>query len=128
MMIPFGPQLIGETEKTLKALLLRFLADFRPHRAALGDAARGAAVRRGGLPGAGGRRHRSRSLPRCERARRCTDRPRPAPGWAATPAGSEVISRVLATSEREAGGIWRDHSAADVEATTQHVMKQATGT
>jgi hypothetical protein len=30
-----------------------------------------------------------------------------------------VISRVLATSERETGGIWRDHPAADVDATTR---------
>jgi hypothetical protein len=30
-----------------------------------------------------------------------------------------VISRVLATSERETGGIWRDHPAADVAATTR---------
>jgi hypothetical protein len=36
-----------------------------------------------------------------------------------TPAGRDVISRVLATSERETGGIWRDHPAGDVEATTR---------
>ncbi len=30
-----------------------------------------------------------------------------------------MISTVLATSERETGGIWRDHPAADIEATTR---------
>ena len=39
MTTPFGPQLIGETEKTLNALLLRLPRRHRPHRAPVGDAA-----------------------------------------------------------------------------------------
>ena len=119
MTIPFGPQLIGEAEKTLTGLLRRFLADTgitEPQWVTLrvaqlygaddSEALAATVADRAHFPDAS------------ELVGAMTDRGLLEDGRL-TPAGHDVISGVLATSERETGGLWRDHSAADVEATTR---------
>ncbi len=119
MTTPFGPQLVGETEKTLTALLRRFLAETglseaqwvtlrvaQLYGADDTEALAAAVADRADFPDAS------------DLVGSLTDRGLLEAGQL-TPAGRDVISRVLATSERETGGIWRDHPAADVEATTR---------
>ena len=119
MTTPFGPQLVGETEKTLTALLRRFLAE-----TGLSEA-QWVTLRVAQLYGADDTEALAAAV--ADRAHfpdasdlvgSLTDRGLLEAGQL-TPAGRDVISRVLATSERETGGIWRDHAAADVEATTR---------
>ena len=121
MTIPFGPQLIGEAEKTLTALLRRFLADtgltepqwvtLRVAQLYSADDSEGlvsAVVDRAHFPDAS-------DLVAALTGRGLLEDGR------LTPAGRDVISSVLATSERVTGGIWHDHPDADVEATTRVV-------
>ena len=119
MTIPFGPQLIGETEKSLTALLRRFLAD-----TGLTES-QWVTLRVAQLYGAEDSEalaatvaDRAHFLDATELVRTLTDRGLLEDGGLTT-TGRDVISSVLTTSDRETGGIWRDHSAADVEATTR---------
>ena len=119
MTIPFGPQLIGETEKTLTALLRRFLADTgltEPQWVTLrvaqlygGDGSEALAATVA---------DRAHFADASELVSAMTDRGLLENGRL-TPAGRDVISTVLAASERVTGGLWRDHPAADVEAATR---------
>jgi hypothetical protein len=119
MTIPFGPQLIGEAEKTLTALLRRFLADTgltEPQWVTLRVAQLYGADNSEALAAAVS--DRAHFLDASELVDAMTDRGLLEEGRL-TPAGRDVISNVLATSERETGGLWRDHPAGDVEAATR---------
>ena len=119
MTTPFGPQLVGETEKTLTALLRRFLAE-----TGLSES-QWVTLRVAQLYGvddteglAAAVADRAHFPDASDLVGSLTDRGLLEAGRL-TPAGRDVISTVLATSERETGGIWRDHPAADIEATTR---------
>ncbi len=77
MRTPFGPQLIGETEKALGALLRKVLEGVRAHRASMADAPTG----RGG--------HQPRAVRQCGRPRQRTFQPRLACRRAPHPGGTE---------------------------------------
>jgi len=116
---PFGPQLIGETEKTLTALLRRFLAETgltEPQWVTLRVAQLYGADESTGL--AATVADRAHFPDATDLVEVLTQRDLLEDGRL-TPAGHELIARVLVTSERETGAIWRDHPAADVEATTR---------
>jgi hypothetical protein len=119
MTIPFGPQLIGEAEKTLTALLRRFLAEpglTEPQWVTLRVAQiYGAADAETLAATVADRAHFSDAT---ELVRALTERGLLEDGRLTT-SGSDMISNVLATSERVTGGIWRDHPLDDVQATTR---------
>jgi hypothetical protein len=117
--IPFGPQLIGETEKTLAALLRRFLAEpglTEPQWVTLRVAQlHGADDAEALAATVADRAHFDDAT---ELVHALTDRGLLEAGRL-TATGRDMISRVLATSERVTGGIWRDHPTSDVDATTR---------
>jgi len=119
MTTPFGPQLIGETEKTLTALLRRYLADTgltEPQWVTLRVAQLYGAEDTAGLAAAVADRAHfpdARELVDAMTARGLLEDGR------LTTAGADVIASVLATSERQTGAIWRDHRAEDIEVTTR---------
>ena len=119
MTIPFGPQLIGEAEKTLTALLRRFLAEpglTEPQWVTLRVAQLyGADDAHDLATNVADRAHFSDAM---DLVGGLTARGLLENGQL-TPAGREVVTRVLSTSERETGGIWRDHPVEDVGATTR---------
>ena len=121
MSIPFGPQLVGQTEKTLNALLRRFLdgtgitepqwvtlrvADLIDGGAADADALALAVADRAHFEDAS------------ELVHQLTDRGLLDSGRV-TDAGREVLISVLATSAAETGNIWTGFPAEDIEATTR---------
>ena len=117
--VPFGPQLIGETEKTLTALLRGFLADTgltEPQWVALRVAQ---------LTVPGGTEELVRAV--TDRAH-FPDARELVAGLSKrglfgdgrlTPEGAATIASVLDASERATGGLWREHPASDLEATTR---------
>lgn len=117
--IPFGPQLVGETEKTLAALLRTFLSVdglSEPQWVTLRVAQLYGAGDPDGLVAAVADRAHfpdARELVAEMSERGLLD------NGQLTEAGRAVIADVLAASERVTGGIWRDHPTADVEATTR---------
>ena len=121
MSTPFGPQLIGETEKTLNALLAAVPRRDRTHRASVGDAAAGRHARRQRRRRRPGRRRgRPCALPRCGRSRQAslTDRGLLDNGRL-TSAGRELTAAVQATITTETAPIWDDLPADDVAAATR---------
>jgi hypothetical protein len=119
MTIPFGPQLIGEAEKTLAALLRRFLVESgltEPQWVTLRVAQLyGAADAEALAATVAERAHFDDAT---ELVRVLTDRDLLEAGRL-TSSGRDMISSVLATSERLTGGIWHDYAIQDVEATTR---------
>ena len=116
---PFGPQLIGETEKTLTALLRGFLADTgltEPQWVTLRVAQ--LCVPTGTEELVSAVADRAHFPDASELVAALTQRGLVA-GGRLTPAGEGTITSVLAASERATGGIWRDHATPDVEATTR---------
>ena len=117
MTTPFGPQLIGETEKTLQALLVRFLRDndlSEPQWVTLRLAEQldvdatglaAAVADRAHFPDAAG-------LVGALTDRGLLDRGR------LTAAGRDVLETTLARSGRETGQIWQDLPPEDVAAAT----------
>jgi hypothetical protein len=119
MTVPFGPQLIGETEKTLNALLRRFLADTgltEPQWVTLRVAQTADEPDTEGLVATVADRAHFRDAR--ELVAGLTERGLLDNG-SLTDEGRNTISGVLATSERVTGAIWRDLPAADVDATTR---------
>jgi hypothetical protein len=120
MSTPFGPRLIGETEKTLNALLRRFLAGtgltepqwvtlrLADELDGLADARRLAATLedRAHVPDAPG-------LVRELTARGLLD------GGRLTPAGRELVTTVQATIATQTAPIWDGLPAGDVDAATR---------
>lgn len=121
MTTTFGPQLIGETEKTLGALLRRFLADTgltEPQWVTLriaglldgtindDDELAAAVADRAHFADAG-------YLVRAATARGLVENGR------LTDRGRDTIAVVLARSEAATGQIWKDLPADDVAATTR---------
>lgn len=120
MSTPFGPQLIGETEKTLVALLRRYLGDSgltEQQWVTLRVASMaGEPSDRDGLVAAvADRAHFPDAAALVDEltVRGLLGDGRP------TEAGSEVLRTVLATSDANTGHIWRDLDDDDVEATTR---------
>jgi DNA-binding MarR family transcriptional regulator len=121
MATPFGPQLIGETEKTLVALLRRFLDDTELTEsqwvtlrvAGLLD---GSAVDGEGLAAAVA--DRAHFTDAAELVKSLTLRGLIENGRL-TDAGREVVAAVLAKSEAATGPIWKDLPADDVAATAR---------
>ncbi|HEX4980148.1 MAG TPA: hypothetical protein VFV63_00535 [Ilumatobacteraceae bacterium] len=120
MSTPFGPRLIGETEKTLNALLLRFLEGTgltEPQWVTLrladlldggvdGDGLAAAVVDRAHLPDA------------ADLVRELTDRGLLDDGRL-TSAGRELTASIQATITSETAPIWNGLSVDDVAATTR---------
>jgi hypothetical protein len=121
MATPFGPQLIGETEKTLVALLRRFLDGTEltePQWVTLRVAGLldGSAVDGEGLAAAVA--DRSHFTDAAELVKSLTVRGLIENGRL-TDAGREVVAAVLAKSEAATGQIWKDLPADDVAATAR---------
>jgi hypothetical protein len=120
MSIPFGPQLLGETEKTLAALLRRALegtglTESQWVTLRLADLLDGT-VDAAGLAAAAADRAQFADAADLvgELTRRgLVDDGRP------TDAGRETLAAVLGTSGRLSGAIWDDLGTADVAATTR---------
>jgi hypothetical protein len=118
MTTPFGPQLIGETEKTLQALLVRFLRDndlTEPQWVTLRLAAQLDEVDATGLAAAVADRAHfpdAAALVGALTDRGLLDRGR------LTAAGRDVIETTLARSGRETAPIWQDLPPEDVAAAT----------
>jgi hypothetical protein len=117
---PFGPQLIGETEKTLNALLRRCLAPTgltEPHWVTLrlADQLSGSVDVDGLIAAVAGRAHFA-DAPRL--VGELTARGLLAEGHP-TFAGCQLITAVQATIAIETAPIWDDLSPADVAATTR---------
>jgi len=120
MSTPFGPQLIGETEKTLVALLRRFLAETgltEPQWVTLRIA--------GQLEGAGDEQRlvaavadRAHFPDAAELVEAVTSRGLVDDGRL-TAAGRTTVTDLLARSEAVTGSIWADHPADDLAATTR---------
>src|SRR5690348_3429811 len=119
MTVPFGPQLIGETEKTLNALLRRFLADAgltEPQWVTLRVAQTYGAHDHDGLVSAVSDRAHfpdARELVAGLTERGLLDDGR------LTDEGRKTIDDGPATSGRVTGPIWRHLPAGDVDATTR---------
>ena len=120
MSIPFGPQLLGETEKTLVALLRRFLEPFEltePQWVTLRLAEQlDGSVDSEGLAHAVAERAHFRDAAELVvhvTERGLLDHGRP------TAAGRDVLREVLATSATQTGPIWSDFPADDIAATTR---------
>ena len=118
--IPFGPVLLGQTEKTLQALLRRTLADTgltEPQWVSLRLATMlDGQVDRAGLISAVADRAKFADTTAIvdlltERALVVDGQP--------TDAGRELVSNVLAASDTTNGSVWRDLPADDVEAATR---------
>ena len=120
MSTPFGPQLIGETEKTVNALLRRFLegtgltepqwvtlrlADLLDGRVGAGDLAAAVA-------------DRAHFADAADLVSGLTDRGLLDDGRL-TPAGRELTAGVQATIATETAAIWEDLPPDDVAATTR---------
>lgn len=118
--VPFGPVLIGQTEKTLQALLRRTLAGTglsEPQWVTLrvatmldGD------VDRAGLISAVTDRAKLADTTAIVEA--LTERGLVADGQP-TDAGRDLVASVLAASDTSNGSVWRDLPADDVEAATR---------
>ncbi len=120
MSTPFGPQLLGETEKTLNALLRRFLAgsgltEQQWVTLRLADLLDGS-VGADGLAAAVADRAHFPDGP--ELVSELTERGLLDDGRL-SPAGRELTAAVLATSAAETAGIWDDLPADDVAAATR---------
>lgn len=118
--IPFGPMLLGQTEKTLQALLRGTLTDTRlsePQWVTLRLANMlDGQVDHSGLVSAVADRAKfadSAGMVDALTARGLVIDGRP------TDAGRDLVANVLAASERTNGSVWRDLPADDVEATTR---------
>jgi hypothetical protein len=121
MTTPFGPQLIGETEKTLVALLRRSLDGTgltEPQWVTLRVAGLldGNAVDREGLAAAVA--DRAHFPDAAELVDSMTTRGLIEDGRL-TDAGRELVASVMAKSEAATGQIWKDLPADDVAATTR---------
>ena len=118
--LPFGPVLIGQTEKTLQALLRRALADTgisEPEWVTL----RLAAMLDGQVDDAGlvsAVADRAKFVGTAEIVDTLIDRGLVADGRP-TEVGREMVTSVLAVSDRANGSIWRDLPADDVRAATR---------
>lgn len=115
MSIPFGPRLIGETEKTLNALLRHFLSDTgltEPEWVTLQIAGEldGSTDADGLAAAATERAHFAEAA---ELVTSLTDRDLLAEGEL-TPVARNLISRVQAQITAEASGIWQNHPVDDV--------------
>jgi hypothetical protein len=120
MSIPFGPQLIGQTEKTLVALLLRFLDGVdltEPQWVTLRVASDGSQVA-GADALVAAVADRAQFSNASELVRELTDRGLLADGQL-TPAGSELIASVQARMSTNSARIWGDLPADDVAAATR---------
>ena len=126
MTTPFGPQLIGETEKTLNALLLRHLHRRRPEltepqwvtfRVAT-HARRHRRPRRTRHRG-----RRPRPLPRRRAARRRPHRRGLLDDGHLTSEGRELLARLQASIADDASAIFDDLAPDDV-ATTERVLNE----
>ena len=118
--IPFGPQLLGETEKTLGALLRGVL-----HGTGLTEpqwvTLRVAALTGGSADAAGlvtVVADRAHFVNAAELVGQLTERGLIEAGHV-TAAGSDMLETVLARSAAVTGPIWEDFAAADLEATTR---------
>jgi len=120
MTTPFGPQLIGETEKTLVALLRRTLEGTgltEPQWVTL----RLAAMLEGSVDDDGlvaAVADRTQFPDAAEIVRHLTARNLLA-GGRLSPAGRELLQTVLARNESTTGPIWQNFPSGDVAATTR---------
>ena len=119
-MVPFGPVLVGQTEKTLQALLRQTLtgtglAEREWVTLRLATMVDGQVDRRGLVAMVADRAKFADATTLVdtltERGLLIDGRP--------TRNGQELVSTVLAASEANSGMVWRDLSTADVEATTR---------
>ena len=119
-MVPFGPVLLGQTEKTLQALLRRTLADTglsEPQWVTLRLANMlDGQVDRIGLISAV--TDRAKFADTVGMVDALTERGLVVDGQP-TDAGRELVTSVLAASDRTNGSVWRDLPADDVEAATR---------
>jgi hypothetical protein len=127
--IPFGPVLLGQTEKTLQALLRRTLADTglsEPQWVTLRVATMlDGRVERATLISAVN--DRAKFADTAEMVDVLTARGL-VTGGQPTEAGQDLVTSVLAASDRTNGSVWRDLPADDVEAATRvlnHVLRRA---
>jgi hypothetical protein len=119
-LVPFGPVLLGQTEKTLQALLRHTLTGtglgerewVTLRLATIVDGQ----VDRGGLISVVADRAKFADATTIVDA--LTERGLVA-GGRPTPAGRELVSTVLAASEASNGSVWRDLPTDDVEAATR---------
>ena len=121
MTTPFGPQLIGETEKTLTALLRRFLADTgltEPQWVTLRVAGLVDGTASDGEGLAAAVADRAHFPDAADLVETVTDRGL-VEGGRLTETGRDLITAVLARSEAVTGQIWKDLPAGDVAATTR---------
>src|SRR5947209_8394496 len=118
--VPFGPMLLGQTEKTLQALLRATLADTglsEPQWVTLRIAnLLDGQVDRAGLISAVSDRAKFADAP--EIVAVLTERGLVADGKP-TDAGRHLVTSMLASSDRTDGTVWRDLPADDVEAATR---------
>lgn len=118
--IPFGPVLLGQTEKTLQALLRGTLADTRlsePQWVTLRIATMlDGQVDHSGLISAVA--DRAKFADSAAMVEALTERGLIIDGRP-TDAGRDLVTNVLMASERTNGSVWRDLPADDVEATTR---------
>jgi len=118
--VPFGPVLLGQTEKTLQALLRTTLADTwlnEPQWVALRLAIMlDGQVDNNGLISAVADRAKFSDTAALIDA--LVDRGLVADGHP-TSAGRDLVTTVLAASDRTNGSVWRDLPADDVEAATR---------
>ena len=117
--IPFGPILLGQTEKTLQALLRDVLADTglsEPQWVSLRLAVIGDHDDRAALVDA--IRDRARFPDADDLVATLTDRGL-VTGGRSTDAGRDLVTTVLAASDRTNGSVWKDLPADDVEAATR---------
>jgi len=118
--VPFGPVLLGQTEKTLQALLRRTLADTgldEPQWVTL----RVATMLDGQVDHAGlvaAVTDRTKFADAATIVDGLTDRGLVVDGQPSQ-AGRDLVSRVLAASDRTNGSVWRDLPDRDVEAATR---------
>lgn len=120
MPTPFGPQLIGETEKSLNALLRRFLGGTgltEPQWVTLRMAQTlGSDSDHAGLIEA--LAARAQFVDAADLVNQLTGRGLLLDG-APTPAGLELVASVQARVTTEAAPVWEGHAASDVEAATR---------
>jgi hypothetical protein len=121
MPTPFGPQLIGETEKTLNALLHRALEGTslsEPHWVTLRitQALDGSARDAAGLAGAVRDRAHFRDAERLVDELAARDL---LAGGTLTPGGRELVATIQARIAAMAGSIWEDLPADDVAGATR---------
>ena len=118
--IPFGPVLLGQTEKTLQALLRRTLADTgltEPQWVSLRLATMlDGQVDRAGLISAVA--DRAKFADTAAIVDVLTGRGLVADGQP-TDAGRDLVTNVLAVSDTTSGSVWRDLPTDDVEAATR---------